>query len=47
MNDQPSRPVPVAITGIRCMFPKAPDLRAYWANILGRVDATTDVPSTH
>lgn len=29
------------------MFPKAEDLSRYWSNILGRVDAITDVPETH
>ena len=29
------------------MFPKARDLEGYWANILNRVDAITDVPPTH
>src|SRR6516225_9371285 len=30
-----------------CMFPKARDLQSFWANILNRVDAITDVPPTH
>src|SRR6266851_6886780 len=30
-----------------CMFPKARDLESYWANILNRVDAITNVPATH
>lgn len=29
------------------MFPQARDLQSYWANILNRVDAITDVPPTH
>jgi acyl transferase domain-containing protein len=42
-----SRPEPIAIIGIGCLFPKAPDPAAYWSNILHRRDAITDVPETH
>src|SRR5262245_43167591 len=35
---------PVAIIGMGCLFPGAGDAHAYWGNILGRVDAITDVP---
>jgi acyl transferase domain-containing protein/phosphopantetheinyl transferase (holo-ACP synthase) len=31
--------MPVAIIGMACIFPQAPDLRSYWNNILGGVDA--------
>ncbi len=34
----------VAIIGMSCRFPGAPDVDAYWANILGRVDSITDPP---
>jgi acyl transferase domain-containing protein/NAD(P)H-dependent flavin oxidoreductase YrpB (nitropropane dioxygenase family) len=34
----------VAIVGMACIFPKAPDLEQYWANILGGIDAITEVP---
>jgi len=34
----------IAIVGMACMFPGAPDLDAYWQNILGKVDSTTDPP---
>ena len=34
----------VAITGMACLFPSAPDLDAYWRNIVGKVDAVTDPP---
>jgi acyl transferase domain-containing protein/phosphopantetheinyl transferase (holo-ACP synthase) len=34
----------IAITGMSCLFPGAPDLDAYWRNILGKVDATSDPP---
>ena len=43
----PSAPVPVAIIGMGCLFPRAEDLKRYWANILDRVDAITEVPETH
>ncbi len=29
----------IAIVGMSCIFPKAPDLHSYWANILAKVDA--------
>ncbi len=34
----------VAITGMACLFPGAPDVGAYWRNILGKVDATSEPP---
>jgi len=34
----------IAIIGMACVFPKAPDLRTYWENILGSVDAIGDPP---
>jgi acyl transferase domain-containing protein/NAD(P)-dependent dehydrogenase (short-subunit alcohol dehydrogenase family)/acyl carrier protein len=43
----PSAPVPVAIIGMGCLFPRAEDLKRYWANILDRVDAITEVPESH
>src|SRR5690349_16948856 len=35
----------IAIVGMACMFPGAPDLTTYWRNIIGGVDAVTDVPA--
>jgi acyl transferase domain-containing protein/NAD(P)H-dependent flavin oxidoreductase YrpB (nitropropane dioxygenase family)/NADP-dependent 3-hydroxy acid dehydrogenase YdfG len=35
----------VAIIGMGCILPKARDLRAYWENILAKVDAITEIPS--
>jgi acyl transferase domain-containing protein len=32
----------VAIVGMACVFPKAPDLQTYWRNILEKVDAIED-----
>ena len=43
--DPTTTPTPVAIIGIGCLFPGAVDHRAFWDNILGRVDSITDVPS--
>ncbi|MDG3006241.1 type I polyketide synthase [Paludisphaera mucosa] len=40
-------PVPVAIIGMGCLFPKAEDLERYWSNIRDRLDAITEVPETH
>ena len=34
----------IAIVGMSCILPKAPDLRRYWANILSRVNAITEIP---
>jgi len=34
----------VAVIGMSCLFPGAPDLATYWGNILGKVDAITDAP---
>jgi len=38
---------PIAIVGIGCMFPKAPDVHAYWRNITTSQDAMTEVPDSH
>uniref|UniRef100_C6E970 Polyketide-type polyunsaturated fatty acid synthase PfaA n=1 Tax=Geobacter sp. (strain M21) TaxID=443144 RepID=C6E970_GEOSM len=37
----------LAIIGIGCLFPKADDRDAYWANIADGIDAITEVPETH
>lgn len=34
----------VAIIGMACIFPGAPDLRSYWQNIVSKVDAVSDPP---
>jgi acyl transferase domain-containing protein/NAD(P)H-dependent flavin oxidoreductase YrpB (nitropropane dioxygenase family) len=38
-------PLDVAIVGMACLFPQAPDLATFWANVLGGVDAVTEVPA--
>jgi len=35
---------PVAIVGMACMYPGAPDVDAYWRNILNKVDAVSEPP---
>jgi len=37
-------PVDVAIVGMGCLLPKAPNVRAFWNNILNKVDAIGDIP---
>lgn len=43
----PQGSTPLAIVGIGCLFPKAQDKAAFWANIRDGVDAITDIPETH
>ena len=43
VSTAPSRPG-VAIIGMGCLLPKAHDLQTYWENILGKVDAVTEIP---
>ncbi|MGP9017347.1 SDR family NAD(P)-dependent oxidoreductase [Streptomyces sp. BR1] len=42
---QAPAPLDIAVVGMACMFPQAPDLATYWANIVGAVDAVTEVPA--
>ena len=37
-------PKDIAIIGMACMFPGAPDLDTYWSNIISKVDCITDPP---
>src|SRR5262249_130749 len=34
----------IAIIGMACLFPGAPNLDTYWQNIVSKVDAITDPP---
>ncbi|MFD9790988.1 SDR family NAD(P)-dependent oxidoreductase [Streptomyces sp. NPDC059070] len=44
--DEPApQPLDIAVVGMACMFPQAPDLPTYWANVVGGVDAVTEVPA--
>jgi acyl transferase domain-containing protein/NAD(P)-dependent dehydrogenase (short-subunit alcohol dehydrogenase family) len=40
-----SRASDIAIIGMSCILPKAPDLQAYWHNILDKVNAITEIPA--
>ncbi|MET7680780.1 SDR family NAD(P)-dependent oxidoreductase [Streptomyces sp. NPDC005423] len=42
---EPPAPLDIAVVGMACMFPQAPDLASFWANILGGHDAVTEVPA--
>lgn len=39
MSIPSSSPEPVAIIGMACIFPKAPDVQTFWRNIIAQVDA--------
>ncbi|HXI39197.1 MAG TPA: beta-ketoacyl synthase N-terminal-like domain-containing protein, partial [Bryobacteraceae bacterium] len=39
-----SAPCDVAIVGMSCMLPKAPDLQSFWRNVVNKVHAITDIP---
>ncbi|MFI6335802.1 type I polyketide synthase [Streptomyces sp. NPDC050535] len=39
-----ARAEPIAIVGMSVLFPGAPDLAAYWRNLVAGVDAITEVP---
>ncbi|MGW7454304.1 SDR family NAD(P)-dependent oxidoreductase [Streptomyces sp. NPDC054787] len=38
-------PLDIAIVGMACAYPGAPDLAAYWAMVLAGTDAVTEVPA--
>ena len=40
-----SRPSDIAIIGMSCILPKAPDVQTYWRNILSKVNAITEIPA--
>ncbi|MGH3940756.1 MAG: SDR family oxidoreductase [Pseudonocardiaceae bacterium] len=40
----PVQPCDIAIIGMSCLLPKAPDLHVYWQNILDKVDAIVEIP---
>ncbi|MGD9383122.1 MAG: beta-ketoacyl synthase N-terminal-like domain-containing protein, partial [Desulfobacterales bacterium] len=35
---------PIAVVGMACLFPGAPDLNTFWENIINKVDTTVEVP---
>ncbi|MFF4445618.1 SDR family NAD(P)-dependent oxidoreductase [Streptomyces sp. NPDC001502] len=42
---QAADPLDIAIVGMACAYPGAPDLAAYWAMVLAGTDAVTEVPA--
>ncbi|QIB35179.1 type I polyketide synthase [Ancylobacter pratisalsi] len=42
---QAPRPADVAVVGLGGIFPKAANVAEYWENILGKVDAISEIPS--
>ncbi|CAL9340060.1 hypothetical protein SUDANB120_00250 [Streptomyces sp. enrichment culture] len=38
-------PLDIAVVGMACVFPQAPDLAAFWAHVLDGHDAVTEVPA--
>ncbi|MFF6975658.1 type I polyketide synthase, partial [Streptomyces tsukubensis] len=36
---------PIAVVGLACRLPKAPDAATFWANLRAGVDAVTDIPA--
>ena len=38
------QPSDIAIIGMACLLPQAPNVQAYWENILNKVDAITEIP---
>jgi acyl transferase domain-containing protein/NAD(P)H-dependent flavin oxidoreductase YrpB (nitropropane dioxygenase family)/NAD(P)-dependent dehydrogenase (short-subunit alcohol dehydrogenase family)/acyl carrier protein len=40
------KPCDIAIVGVSCMLPKASNVREFWANIVGKVNAIIEVPKT-
>jgi acyl transferase domain-containing protein/NAD(P)H-dependent flavin oxidoreductase YrpB (nitropropane dioxygenase family)/NAD(P)-dependent dehydrogenase (short-subunit alcohol dehydrogenase family)/acyl carrier protein len=45
--EDPEPPSDVAIIGMACFLPGAADVQTYWENILGRVNAITEIPLDH
>jgi len=41
----PPLPLDVAIVGMSCVFPGAPNVEQFWANIVAGVDSVTEVPA--
>ena len=46
-KDLIARQLPVAITGMGCLFPKSSGLQAYWRLLFNGEDAITEVPDSH
>ncbi|MFG3254869.1 SDR family NAD(P)-dependent oxidoreductase [Streptomyces sp. NPDC048172] len=39
-------PLDIAVVGMACAFPQAPDLASYWGHVLSGTDAVTEVPAS-
>ena len=46
LNQRPELAVPIAIVGMACRFPSAPNLDAYWRLIYEGVDGTGEIPES-
>ncbi len=44
-RDTAPAPCDIAIVGIGCIVPGAPDMRTFWANVLNKVDAISEIPA--
>ncbi|MEU4041262.1 SDR family oxidoreductase [Streptomyces antibioticus] len=44
MAAEPPAPLDIAVVGMACMFPGAPDLPSFWANVVAGTDAVGEVP---
>jgi acyl transferase domain-containing protein/NAD(P)H-dependent flavin oxidoreductase YrpB (nitropropane dioxygenase family) len=44
-ESQAPPPADVAIVGLGCILPSAPDVESFWANIIDKVDAIGEVPA--
>ncbi|MCS0635746.1 SDR family NAD(P)-dependent oxidoreductase [Streptomyces sp. LP05-1] len=42
---RPAAPLDIAVVGMACVFPQAPDLGTYWSHVVTGYDAVTEVPA--
>ncbi len=45
MTEIMKKRTPIAVVGMACLFPGAPDLNTFWQNIVNKVDTTGEVPA--
>lgn len=43
-NKYTPKPCDIAVIGMGCLFPGAPDLHTYWENILNKINAIREIP---
>jgi acyl transferase domain-containing protein/NAD(P)H-dependent flavin oxidoreductase YrpB (nitropropane dioxygenase family)/NADP-dependent 3-hydroxy acid dehydrogenase YdfG len=41
-----ARPLDIAIVGMACIYPDAPDVGRFWSNVVAGVDSVTEVPAS-